>query len=54
MLGAAGIPAAIQLVGFFFMPESPRWLVAHGKPDEAEKVLQRVSGDPKVRFWVVP
>lgn len=26
MLGLAGVPSALQLIGMFFMPESQRWL----------------------------
>ncbi|KAK5045722.1 hypothetical protein LTR84_009091 [Exophiala bonariae] len=34
-----GAIPAIQLLGWYFLPESPRWLVAHGRNTEARKVL---------------
>jgi sugar porter (SP) family MFS transporter len=38
------IPSAIFLVASCFLPESPRWLVAHGEDGRAEAVLLRVGG----------
>ena len=37
------IPASIFLIALFFIPESPRYLVAAGKPDQAKIVLQSLS-----------
>lgn len=42
MLGIAGIPSAIQFVGFLFLPESPRWLLSKGKDDRARVILRRI------------
>ena len=36
--------ATILGVGILFMPESPRWLIQHGKYDDAKKSLARVRG----------
>ncbi|KAL4885462.1 general substrate transporter [Aspergillus karnatakaensis] len=46
------IPIWLQLcssvivgVGVWFIPESPRWLIAHGKTEEARAVLARYHGE---------
>lgn len=39
------IPAAIFLLALFFIPESPRFLVARGRHDEAGTVLARLFGE---------
>ena len=44
MLGLAVIPAAIQLVGFVMMPESPRYLVMKQRVEEAERELGSLRG----------
>ena len=38
---AASVPELVFLTGFFFLPESPRWLLTHGKIQEAENVIRK-------------
>ncbi|KAL3474430.1 general substrate transporter [Aspergillus californicus] len=50
----AGFPV-VQIVFYWFVPESPRWLVANGKTDEALHLLSRfhTAGDashPLIQF----
>ena len=48
MLGIAALPAIVRFVAFFFLPESPRWLVSAGKVSKAESVLQKLRGTQNV------
>jgi sugar porter (SP) family MFS transporter len=41
MLALGVVPALALLVGMFFLPESPRWLVGMDRDDEARAVLAR-------------
>ncbi|KAM0327002.1 hypothetical protein ACHAQA_006123 [Verticillium albo-atrum] len=38
-------PASIQIVGVWFLPESPRFLIAKGKPEKAKEFLFKYHGD---------
>ncbi|XP_020623662.1 solute carrier family 2, facilitated glucose transporter member 12-like [Orbicella faveolata] len=48
MFGLSAIPAFIQGVGMFFLPQSPRWLIANGQDDKACRMIKKLqwSGDP--------
>jgi len=46
MLGVQAVPSLLYFVMVFFVPESPRWLVKHGRPDEARQVFTDI-GEPQ-------
>lgn len=45
MFGVMAAPSALFLILIFFTPQSPRWLVARGRLEEASTVLQRCGSD---------
>lgn len=45
MLGSEVIPAGIFFLLLFFVPETPRWLLANGQDIKARSVLTRINGD---------
>ena len=44
MLGLGALPAVLLGIGISFQPESPRWLVKRGQPEQARSVLRRLRG----------
>jgi sugar porter (SP) family MFS transporter len=45
MLGVMAAPAALFLLLLYFTPQSPRWLVAKGRSEEARNVLAALGTD---------
>ncbi|MFF2925451.1 sugar porter family MFS transporter [Streptomyces celluloflavus] len=41
MLGLAALPAVALFIGLFFLPDTPRWYISKGRPDDAARVLRR-------------
>ncbi|OAP65620.1 hypothetical protein AYL99_01592 [Fonsecaea erecta] len=52
-LGIQCVPPGLLLLGIYTLPESPRWLVQHGKLEQARAVLHRIhhdAADPEGAF----
>lgn len=43
MFAAGFFPALVLLIGMFFLPETPRWLISKNRWDEGKKVLMQVE-----------
>lgn len=48
MLGLAAVPAVVMLLGLLRLVESPRWLLARGREEEARAALARTRGPAAV------
>ncbi|MGH2643086.1 MAG: sugar porter family MFS transporter [Chitinophagaceae bacterium] len=44
MFGCGVIPSLLFFTGMLFVPESPRWLLASGKEEKGENILQKIGG----------
>lgn len=44
MLSVMSVPALIFLIGLFFVPESPRWLLTKGEEQKARRILEKING----------
>jgi sugar porter (SP) family MFS transporter len=42
MFGLAAIPAAVLLIGTITQPETPHWLITHGRAEQGREVLRRI------------
>lgn len=46
-LGFQVVPPLVLLIGSFWIPPSPRWLLAHGHSEKAWAILQRLRASPE-------
>ncbi|MBS1660164.1 MAG: MFS transporter, partial [Bacteroidetes bacterium] len=42
------IPALVLLIGMFFLPETPRWLISKGRVEEGKKILEKIEDPDKI------
>lgn len=50
MFGVAVVPSLMLMIGMFFAPNSPRWLVRRGRVDEALAVLGRSRSQDQAKL----
>ena len=42
MLGLAVVPSLLMCFGLWFLFETPRWLMFHGRPAKAREVMEKI------------
>jgi len=52
MLGIETAPAILYLLALMGVPESPRWLAMRGREEEAQQILEKVSGPEQARISI--
>lgn len=45
MFLVGALPALLFLIGLFFVPESPRWLIQKGKREQGIRILEKISSE---------
>ena len=45
MFALTAVPSMLFLIGMFFVPESPRWLIKNGQREKAKSILTRLGGE---------
>lgn len=48
MFSSGAVPGVLFCFFVFFVPESPRWLIARGAADKGKKVLEKISPEERV------
>lgn len=52
MIGIEAVPALIYCIFVFFVPKSPRWLLAKGRKEEARKILRLINASKDVESQI--
>lgn len=53
MLGLEALPAAIYFFAMLVVPESPRWLILHGRKEEARVILEKITPPERIESKLV-
>ena len=48
MIGLSMTPGCVHVIGFYFLPESPRWLLGRNRMEEARRALSWIRRNSDV------